>query len=504
MIAGTFYLIFLCLGIPYRITALLTILIVWSYVGLAGAGIPVQRAGYGAVLVLVGALIGRPSSLLNVLCFALFSILLWSPKSLWNIGLQLSFLSVFSLILVLPLLSRFNAWMLSLGSSLAVLLGTFPAVLFYFNIFSPVSILANLAAIPLFDGALFTALFVLIFSGVPFAGIFFVRISSWILGAGLAWVRHLSSWHWGYWFFERPGPGLLTAYYACLGVTLFFHKKTFPGKRWLVTGLTVCWLTVSSIFFIKPDQKSFEAAIFASGRNQVLYARFANGAEWLLNAGRSFPSDQGEWLIVPFLRSRGSRSLEGIAFTDLSKKHTGGLGSVLRDFPARFILYPADRYGNIPELFRYPSRRGSPVKRFETGSSIQMGNESMRVMARSPKGTALLLETGPWRLLVISRWDPELFTELLRRRHDTSEVHAVFLPVLDREIPPEFSEWFDQVRPLLVVAYDPDGALESFLASHRTPCIDLKRDGAVFFKRNASWLDLSSYLRGPIGFYVYR
>ena len=135
MIAGTFYLMFLFSGLGYRKTALLTILIVIVYVGLAGAGIPDQRAGYGSVLVLLGVLIGRPANLLNALCFAFFMLLLWNPKSLWNIGFQLSFLSVFSLMLILPLLSRWSAWTLSLGSSLAVLFGTFPVVLYHFNIF---------------------------------------------------------------------------------------------------------------------------------------------------------------------------------------------------------------------------------------------------------------------------------------------------------------------------------------------------------------------------------
>jgi competence protein ComEC len=213
MIAGTFYSIFLFLGLGYRKTAFLTILIVIVYAGLAGAGIPVQRAGYSAVLVLFGALMGRPTNLLNALCFAFFVLLLWNPKSLWNIGFQLSFLCVFSLMLVLPILSRFNAWTLSLGSSLAVLFGTFPVVLYHFNIFSPVSIVANLVAIPLFDAALFSGLLVLIFSGVPFLNFFLIKVSSWILGIGLFWVKCLSTWRWGVLVsraaFPQPTGGVL-------------------------------------------------------------------------------------------------------------------------------------------------------------------------------------------------------------------------------------------------------------------------------------------------------
>jgi competence protein ComEC len=159
MIAGTFYLIFLFFGLRFRPAAFLTALIVVLYVGLAGSGIPIQRAGCGALLVLVAMLAGRPAHLLNSLCFAFFAILVWNSQSLWNIGFQLSFLCVLSLILILPIFTRLGAWMLPLASSLAVLFGTFPVLIYYSNIFSPVSILANIVAIPLCDAALFTALF---------------------------------------------------------------------------------------------------------------------------------------------------------------------------------------------------------------------------------------------------------------------------------------------------------------------------------------------------------
>ena len=81
MVAGTFYLILLFCGLGYRLTALVTALIVIVYVGIAGAGIPVQRAGYGSVLVLFALLMGRPSSILNSLCFAFLAILVWNPQN---------------------------------------------------------------------------------------------------------------------------------------------------------------------------------------------------------------------------------------------------------------------------------------------------------------------------------------------------------------------------------------------------------------------------------------
>ena len=503
MIAGTFYLMFLFSGLGYRKTSFLTILIVIVYVGLAGAGIPVQRAGYGSVLVLCGVLLGRPANLLNALCFAFFVLLLWNPKSLWNIGFQLSFLSVFSLILVLPLLSRFSAWTLSMGSSLAVLFGTFPVVLYHFNIFSPISILANLVAIPLFDAALFSALFALIVSGVPFANLLLIRVSSWILRIGLFWIKYLSTWWWGYWFLERPSLRLLVAYYLSMAMILFFHKRAFHGKLFLMMGLLGCWISLSTAFFFGSGGKRFEVTLLASGRNQIVHAHFSNEAHWLLNAGRNFPSDQGEWLIAPYLRNRGIQRLEGMLFTDLSKKHTGGLVAVLRDFPVRYLLYPVASLCGPDEFYKNIRKLGRRAKTFQQGDEVSMGEEKIRMIAQSKKGAAFLMESGPWRILLISRWEPELFKELLRCPGEMTEIHSVFLPESGQGIPGEFQDWLDRVRPLLVVLPDLQQELIPYLVSRHVSYLDLKHTGALSFRRNGSRLELTSFLKGLLGVYSY-
>ncbi len=501
MIAGTFYLMFLFSGLGFRKTSLLTILIVTLYVGLAGAGIPVQRAGYGSILVLAGVLLGRPANLLNALCFAFFVILFWNPKSLWNIGFQLSFLCVFSLMLVLPILSRFGAWTLSLGSSLAVLFGTFPVVLYYFNIFSPVSLLANLAAIPLFDAALFSALFSLLLSGVPFVNLLLIQGSSWILKVGLFWVQYLSTWRGGCWFLERPSFGLLTAYYTSLAMIVFFHKKVFRGKRFLMVGFILCWIGFSVSFFIAPRGRGFELTLLASGRNQIVHARFSNGAHWLFNAGRNFPSDQGEWLIAPFLRNRGIQRLEGLLLTDLSRKHAGGLASILRDFPVRYLLYPAASSYGPEEFYKNLLKFGRKAKTFQPGDEVRMGGEKIRMIAQSQKGAAFLIESGPWRILLISRWDAEIFAQLLLSHEDAAEIHAVFLPESGPGIPGEFQNWLERARPLLVVLPDLQKELVPYLASCHVPYLDLKHTGALDFRRNGPRLELASFVRGPLGVY---
>ncbi len=502
MIAGSFYLLLIACGLGYRTTAAVTLLIVVVYTGLAGFGIPVQRAGYVAVLMFLGVLLGRTAPLLNAMWIAFFFLLLGNPKSLWNIGFQLSFLSVFSLILILPLLSRFNVWSLSLGSSLAVLAGTFPVVLYYFNTLSPVSVAANLVAIPVFDAALFTALFTLLFSGVPLLNDLCAAISSLFLRSGLEWVKLLAGWPWGYWFFVRPSLLQIGCYYGCLAGLLACRRRASGWGHAGAVFFGACWVGISVSFFWHPEPQNFQLTVLSGGRNQVAHVRFSSGAQWLINAGRSFPSDQGEWLVAPYLRSQGVRNLEGVLLTDLAKKHTGGLASVLRNFPVRYVLYPGCS-GAAPGAFvMLPRSIRRKIKTIQAGDRVLAQNEVLRVVAQGRSAAALLLNSGPWNVLLVPKAEPAIFRQLLDGK-DLEEVHAVvFLPG-GHEVPSGFYDWLERQRPRLLIlpAEDPVITVRAALLGIR--CLDLKGSGALSFKRKNEGLEIGSFLRGRIGLFSY-
>ena len=113
------------------------------------------------------------------------------------------------------------------------------------------------------------------------------------------------------------------------------------------------------------------------------------------------------------------------------------------------------------------------------------------------------VESGPWRILLISRWDAGLFKELLRGSKDASEIHAVFLPAAGPVIPDEFQDWLERVRPQLVVLPHPQSELMAYLTSRRFPCLVLKDTGALGFRRNGPQLELVSFLNGSLGVFSY-
>ncbi len=146
---------------------------------------------------------------------------------------------------------------------------------------------------------------------------------------------------------------------------------------------------------------------------------------------------------------------------------------------------------------------GRKAKAFRQGDAVVMGKEKIRMIAQSQKGNAFLIESGPWRIFLISRWDPDLFRELLRVHDPMAEIHAVFLPETGKGIPDEFRDWLERAQPLLVVSPDLQPELLPHLVSCRVPYLDLQHTGALNFMRKGSRLELASFLKGPLGVFAY-
>ncbi len=168
------YVIFLFLKIfplGRRWHYILTILILVAYAVLTGAQPPVARATIMTTVFLAGFILEREPESLNTLACAAFLILLMNPVNLFDVGFQLSFISVLAIIVFYPkCMSVFSRLVdKAAGSNKAIVAGmsilkyigqsfvlSFCAyggvavmIAYYFEFVTPVAILANLVVIPL-------------------------------------------------------------------------------------------------------------------------------------------------------------------------------------------------------------------------------------------------------------------------------------------------------------------------------------------------------------------
>jgi len=153
-------LIFLkVMRIPRKPRYIATMLFLIMYVFITGGRVSVIRATIMAIVFLGGFLFEREADILNSLALACLLILGFNPRQLFDVGFQLSFVSVISIVIFSPkmysLLRNFpiknkvlDFILRSISVSLAVWLGTLGIIAYYFNIVTPVAVIANLFIIP--------------------------------------------------------------------------------------------------------------------------------------------------------------------------------------------------------------------------------------------------------------------------------------------------------------------------------------------------------------------
>ncbi|MBF0483817.1 MAG: ComEC family competence protein [Candidatus Omnitrophica bacterium] len=147
------------------------------YMVMSGLSASVVRASLMASIVLLSFIIERPKDHLNVVAAAAFAALAVTPLVLFDIGFQLSFGCVIFLIILPPRIkvlttkywgepkTKFGKWILeALILSFSVWIGILPAIVYYFNSISFVSIFANLLIPTMMSGAMFLAMGVMVFS----------------------------------------------------------------------------------------------------------------------------------------------------------------------------------------------------------------------------------------------------------------------------------------------------------------------------------------------------
>lgn len=145
--------------IPKKPRYILTILLLIVYCILTGARPSVVRAAVMATILLFGYFLEREVNIYNSLSLAALTILAINPWQLFEIGFQLSFLSVISVVWLSPKIKslfpeklnkiRWIRFLTSVFSvSFAAWFGLLPLIAYYFKIFSPITVLANMIVVP--------------------------------------------------------------------------------------------------------------------------------------------------------------------------------------------------------------------------------------------------------------------------------------------------------------------------------------------------------------------
>ncbi|MBU2951222.1 ComEC family competence protein [Tamlana agarivorans] len=139
-----------------QIKTILLICLLWSFAVVAGLSASVTRAVTMFSILTVALNIKRPTNIYNTLAISMFVILLFKPLFIFDVGFQLSYLAVFSIVTIDPHLYKIwqpknkilNLYWHTFTVTVAAQIGVIPLSLYYFHQFPGLFFISNLVIIP--------------------------------------------------------------------------------------------------------------------------------------------------------------------------------------------------------------------------------------------------------------------------------------------------------------------------------------------------------------------
>ena len=228
----------------------IVIVLLWGFAFIVGLEPSVVRAVVMCMLMELGRLSGSKVFSMNTLSVAAFFMLLYHPLYLYDVGFQLSFVAVASILLFYPSLfslfsirnklARWTGGILCV--SMAAQLGTAPLVMYYFSSFSVYFLMTNLAASLLVPLIIYGA--VLLVATMPFPE--WQRYVAMGLNGLVDGLNVLAGWVSGLphaaFSFSILNPLEIIMFYVMLGAWLMYARNR--RRKWLIRGLflTACVL----------------------------------------------------------------------------------------------------------------------------------------------------------------------------------------------------------------------------------------------------------------------
>ena len=182
--------------------AILIIAFLWGYAFLTGMSAAVIRAAVMLTFVVIANSLNRKSLIYNTIFMSMLAMLIYNPNYLYDVGFQLSYAAVLSIIFFQPIINKvYNPtgkfskiiWE-TFSVSIAAQLGTTPFTLYYFQQFPNYFIITNFVAIPLSSLIIYLAIGLLFVSSIPYLSVyvgFALKWSLWFMNHFIIWIQNL-------------------------------------------------------------------------------------------------------------------------------------------------------------------------------------------------------------------------------------------------------------------------------------------------------------------------
>lgn len=362
------------LGVYFFGSAVVSSVLILAYGLMTGNQVSSLRAISMFIICVTAEVLGRTYDCLSALSCASIMILWQNPYSLENTGFLLSFSAITGISVINPVLNLmyqkyikglpekkdtvvkfFKKYLLkALIMSLSINLATLPVIMSCYYEIPTYSFILNIIVIPLMSLVMISS----IIGGIT--GILSVTAGTFVMG-----ITHFILT-----FYEKicelvlklkfsviicgdPGMKKCLLYYIMLAVTLIIIFVKYSGyknssleisKRHKAVIAVYCNLLLivsvlmlvfnKNIFKLLPGNIAdgeLEVCMLDVGQGDSIFVRTPDGKVYLFDSGSTDVNQPGRYRIVPFLKSKGIGSIDGIFISHSDSDHTNAVIEILKD-----------------------------------------------------------------------------------------------------------------------------------------------------------------------------
>ncbi|MBE4752552.1 DNA internalization-related competence protein ComEC/Rec2 [Corallococcus sp. ZKHCc1 1396] len=382
-----------------RVAAPAAVPFVWAYVLFTGTQAPAVRSAVMATAVLLGLGLWRRADGLNGLSLAALVLVAWTPSSVVDLSLRLSFLAVLGLVLLSPALRealplarpdpaeprRLKRWAAqvretvaqTLCASAAATLVGLPVVATAFGRVSLAGLVSNIVALPLCGvltglAAGGAALFVVL----PGLATPVLWAGAWASELLLGLTRGFASVPFA--AVEVPGLGPLLAFTYAAGLACW----ALGSGRWRYAGVLTPLAVLGAVLLpaLAPEP-ALRITFLSVGQGDAVVLR-SRGQHALVDAG-GVPegADTGERFVLPFLKDQGVSRLDLAVLSHPHPDHALGLVSTLAQVPTQRLWLSAGTTDGPLSRRVVAAARGAQVEEVQVGRPpFTLGEATLEVL----------------------------------------------------------------------------------------------------------------------------
>ncbi|MGM0471871.1 MAG: DNA internalization-related competence protein ComEC/Rec2 [Bacillota bacterium] len=416
------------------------ILLISGYLLLVGFQPSILRVSIVVILYLIGVILERESNIYNLLALAAGLMLIYNPYYLFQVGFQLSFSIVLTIIYLTPelearlsLVPNFIAT--SIAVSVAALIGAAPLLIFHFNYLSFVPLVGNFLVLPLVSLIIFFSFIGLMLGNLH---LIFAELLNGVTALLLDWllrvVYFLDYFKFLSWRLVRPNYLVIGLYYFLVyQLRYLLAWEVVPGlyrkgKRIIVTLLiilVVC-LIINFNFF---GHNNLEIIFLDVGQGDAAFLTLDSGAQVLVDGGGD--GDR----VADFFYHNGVRSLDLLIISHFHRDHIRGLVRVLEEFTVKQVLMPQPVVDNslVTKLYKIMNEEEINYQIIEKSGALTLVNTkldfyNLDISDPSANNNSLVvrLDYDRFQLLLMGDGERELENYLLSKKLElASEVLKV-------------------------------------------------------------------------------